>query len=99
MEIKTRPVGPYKDVTIEIGEVKVGLGLLDKDEVANLVTDLDNGMYALDGSRYCKETSEKLQESIQTCVDGILEGENLPAEVVERLKESLCQIVVDNRKQ
>lgn len=98
MEIKTRQVGPYKDVTLEIGEVKVGLGLLNGDEVSNLVAELDKGIYDLDGSRYCKETSEILQEDIQACVDGILEGENLPAEVVERLKESLCQIVVDKRK-
>jgi hypothetical protein len=98
MNINIRKVGPYKDVTIEIGEVKVGLGLLNGDEVSNLVAELDKGIYDLDGSRYCKETSEKLQDDIQTCVDGILEGENLPAEVVERLKESLCQIVVDIRK-
>lgn len=98
MEIEARRIGPYKDVTFEIGEVKVGLGLLNEEESANLVSDLMNGVDSLDGGKFTKKTSESIQEDIQACVDGILEGENLPAEVVERLKEELCQIIVDKRK-
>ena len=41
-----------------------------------------------------KELSEAIQEDIITCCDGILENE-VPTEVLERLRSALCQIVVD----
>jgi len=46
---------------------------------------------------YTKEVSESLQQDIVTCVDGVLENEGLPIEVTERLKDLLCQIIVDRR--
>lgn len=99
MDIKTRNVGPYKDVTLEIGEVKVGLGLLNGEEVSNLVAELDKGIYDLDGSRYCKETSEKLQHDILACVDGFIETMDGPPNMdLEEMKSALCQIIVDTRK-
>jgi len=99
MEIKTRQVGPYKDVTFEIGEVKVGLGLLNQEEITNLVSELDKGIFDLDGSRYCKETSEIIQADILTCVDGFMETMDGPPNMdLEAMKTALCQIIVDRRK-
>lgn len=48
-------------------------------------------------NNYSKETSEKIQNDIIACTDGILEGEDIPSHVIEKLKEMLCQIIVDNR--
>lgn len=45
-----------------------------------------------------KELSEAIQDDIITCCDGILENE-VPLEVLDRLRTALCQIVVDKCEQ
>lgn len=40
------------------------------------------------------ELNEAIQNDIITCCDGILENE-VPSEVLERLKDALCNIIIE----
>lgn len=53
VSIDTRQMYPYIDVTIKIGDVVAELGLLDKDDIKTLYTELQSELEYL--SRYIEE--------------------------------------------
>lgn len=100
MELNTRKVmGKYTTLELKDGQMSVGSGLLDKQETIDLAEKLRSAAenlegYILPASRVAN-FKEDVQTDILTCVDGFTENSGMPQEDVEKMKEALCQIILD----
>lgn len=99
MEFKTHRNGKYISLDVSEGPATIEGGLLDKSEALELSEKFREAAYRLEAhsleSSRVANFKEDVMTDICTCVDGFMEKSGANQEDVDKMKEALCQIVID----